>query len=110
MRQGNRFSTRIQSFVGVCLLMATLACNGSSSTSSLPTVTFENRSNTNTTYDVIWDGSRVSTLGPGQSSSITAAAGQHTLQFRVSNSSTGACTTSTPVLAMNVAYTFSCTG
>ena len=110
MRLGKRFCTQIQSVVGVCLLLATLACNSASSSSSLPEVTFENKSNTNKTYDVIWDGSRVGTIGPGQTTKITTAAGQHTLVFQISNSNTGACSTSTPVLALNVNYTFSCSG
>src|SRR5574340_991041 len=63
------------------------------------TVKFENRSNSNATYDVIWDGSKTLTLAPSQiSEPRTVAAGvQHTLQFQITNSGgRAACSQSTP--------------
>jgi hypothetical protein len=75
-------------------------------------VRFENRSNTNATYDIIWDGSKTNTLAPSQmSDSRTVAAGvQHTLSFVVTNSGGRlACTTSTPTPAQCSSHTYSCT-
>jgi hypothetical protein len=68
-------------------------------TNNTASVRFENRS-TNTTMDVVWDGSKLTTVAAGQTSdSYTVAAGiTHTLLFRVTNSSTWACTPSTPTL------------
>jgi hypothetical protein len=52
------------------------------------TVTFENKSVNNYTYDVIWDGSRLTTLAPWTKSQVyTVSAGTHTLHFMRSNSS-----------------------
>lgn len=63
-------------------------------------VFFQNKSTSGKTYDVIWDGSRIFTIGPGQQSdTITAAAQiQHTLHFIVSGTNTSACTESYPIL------------
>ena len=49
-------------------------------------VTFENNSNSNTTYDVIWDGVKKVTIAPGtKSPTYTVASGQHTLRYNVTN-------------------------
>ena len=100
----------------------TLGCSGTQPTPTSPssvvpacrtnntaTVTFENRS-ANRTYDILWDNARVTTLGPGVTSpSFSVAAGvQHTLEFRVSNTTTLACTRSTPTLAQCSGHTLSC--
>ncbi len=62
-------------------------------------VQFSNRS-ANSTYSILWDGSIITTLSAGVTSELyTVAAGQHTLEFRYSNSSTSSCTPSTPNLA-----------
>lgn len=62
-------------------------------------IQFSNRS-ANKTYSVVWDGSVITTLAAGVTSDyFTVAAGQHTLEFRYSNSSTDACTLSTPNVA-----------
>ena len=49
--------------------------------------------------DILVDGSRVGTLGPGQSLTQTVAAGSHTVDFKVTNIGTFACTRATPNLA-----------
>jgi hypothetical protein len=73
------------------------------------TVTFENKSVNNYTYDVIWDGSRLTTLAPWtKSQAYTVSAGTHTLHFMRSNSSREACTQSTPSLAQCMSYTYWC--
>lgn len=73
------------------------------------TVTFENRSTTSKTYDVIWDGSRIATLAPGQeSNSITVSAGSHTLLFKIANSSSNACSQASPNLAQCDSRVFYC--
>ena len=75
-------------------------------------VTFENKSNTNGTYDVIWDGSKVFTLAPGAKSTemTVAATVQHTLTFKFSNTSTLACTSGSPILAICAHQNYWCTG
>ncbi len=73
-------------------------------------VRFENKSNSNTTYDIIWNGSRIATVAPGQSTNYhTVSASQHTLTFKISNSSYRACNTSTPTLSKCSHHTYSCT-
>jgi hypothetical protein len=63
-------------------------------------VVFENLSATNSSYDVIWDGATVATIGPGQNSrTFLYPAGQHMLTYKVTNSSTIACATATTTLA-----------
>ena len=58
---------------------------------------FENRSISNTTYDVIWDGSRLLTLVPGERSrQYTVSATRHTLVFKIANTDSEACNESTP--------------
>jgi hypothetical protein len=80
-------------------------------TNNTASIRFENRSNTNTTYDVVWDGSKLTTVAPGSiSSSYPIAAGvQHTLQFKITNTNTPACSTSTPTLAQCESSTYWCT-
>jgi len=73
-------------------------------------VTFQNKSANNLTYDVIWDGSKLTTIAPGASSQVyTVSAATHTLQFRITNTSLPACTQSSPVLAQCQSYTYWCT-
>ncbi len=63
-------------------------------------VYFKNNSNSNSTYDVIWDGVKIATVAPNQSSAVFtySANVQHTLVFRHTNTSNNACTPSTPYL------------
>jgi hypothetical protein len=62
-------------------------------------IRFSNRSS-NKTYTIVWDGVNKTSLGPGETSEYyTESADQHTLQFKYSNSSTEACTLSSPTLA-----------
>ena len=81
-------------------------------TNNTAQVKFQNKSNTNKTYDIIWDGSKVGTVAPGATSSTsTVAAGvQHTLVFKITNTNTEACTPSTPTPAKCTSQTYSCTG
>lgn len=112
--------------VGILGLLTSLMTVGgckSPSTPTIPTpttpeceknhtaqVTFQNKSATNLTYDVIWDGSKLTTIAPGASSQVyTVSAATHTLQFRITNTSKAACTQSTPVLAQCHSYTYWCT-
>ncbi len=117
--------------VGVAAVISVLmsvACGSADSTPTQPTkpttpsvpacqlnntatVTFENRSSSNTTYSLIWDGSTLTTLAPSvKSESYTVAAGvQHTMVFRIANSSNNACTPSTPTLAQCTSSTYWCT-
>ncbi len=108
----------------VISMLLSVACESSSTpteptTPSVPacqtnntaTITFENRSATNTTYAVVWDGSTLTTLAPTvKSQSYTVAAGiQHTLWFKIANSGSGACTPSTPTLAQCTSNNYWCT-
>ncbi len=68
-------------------------------TNHTATVRFENRS-VSTTMDVVWDGSKMATVAPGQTTEAREiAAGLHTLVFMVTNTTNWACTPSTPNLA-----------
>jgi hypothetical protein len=78
-------------------------------TNNTAEVQFSNRSSS-ATYTIMWDGYIITTLAAGATSSTyTVASGQHTLEFRYSNSSTSACTPSTPVLAQCSSMEFWCT-
>jgi hypothetical protein len=66
------------------LLVASCSSSPSSPTKTTPacqlnntaTITFENRSTSNTTYDVVWDGAKMTTVSPGsESQEYTVAAG-----------------------------------
>jgi hypothetical protein len=71
-------------------------------------VRFTNKTVTNLTYTIVWDGSTLTTVLPGQTSEyFTVAAAQHTLHFMVSNG-TEACTVSSPVLALCQDYEYNC--
>ena len=74
-------------------------------------VKFENKTGSSLTYSVLWDGSTLTTLGPGQASDYyEVAAGQHTLHFIIANSGgQEACTESKPVLAQCKDYNYWCT-
>ncbi len=75
-------------------------------------VRFTNLSNTNSTHDVIWDGSKIATIAPGDTTNyFTVTANiEHTLQFKFTNTSDPACTESKPILAQCSFHTFWCTG
>lgn len=77
---------------------------------STGTVFFQNRSSSNLTYDVIWDGSRLTTLAPGGDSQVYTFASniQHTLRFQFTNTSVLACNQSTPVLTTCAATFYGC--
>ncbi len=114
----------LASALAVAFLLISSAC-GSTNSSSTPTapsapacqvnntatVSFENRSTSNTTYSVVWDGSTKTTLAPSvKSDAYTVAAGvQHTLVFRIANSANNACSPSTPTLAQCSSQTYWCT-
>ncbi len=74
-------------------------------------VKFENKTGSSLTYSVVWDGSTLTTLAPGQVSEyFEVAAGQHTLHFTIANSGgQEACTQSTPVLAQCTDNSYWCT-
>ena len=74
-------------------------------------VYFINNSNSNSTYDVIWDGVKIATIAPNQSSQVFTfpANVQHTLVFRFTNTSNNSCTPSTPYLTQCRRLWFDCT-
>lgn len=73
-------------------------------------VRFINKTGTSQTYSVLWDGSVITTLGPGATSEYyTVTAGQHTLHFMIANSTTSACTPSTPNLVACSSMEYWCT-
>ncbi len=109
----------------ILLVMVAAACNKATTptapttppvaacqSNNTATVSFENKSNTNSTYTIVWDGSTRTTIAPGQTSSTyTEAAGvQHSLQFKFTNSNNPACTTSSPTLAQCSVHVYNCTG
>lgn len=76
------------------------------------TVYFQNRSNSNLTYDIVWDGSRLVTVAPGQDSQVFTFAANvpHSLRFQFTNSTSLACNSSTPVLTTCAAVFYGCGG
>jgi len=56
--------------------------------------TFTNASTTNSSYDVLLDGVKVTTVAPGQTSDefVVAALELHIVQFNFANTTTAACT------------------
>ncbi len=72
-------------------------------------VQFRNRSVTNKTYTIIWDGSVITTLSPQtDSEEFDVAAGKHTLVFNYSNTGATACNESNPVIASDETRVFTC--
>lgn len=72
---------------------------------------FENRSASNTSYDVYWDGSRIeNNLAPGEKSKkYPFSATGHTYSFKIANTNTLACSSAYPNLAQCTTVTFYCT-
>jgi PBP1b-binding outer membrane lipoprotein LpoB len=79
-------------------------------TNNTAQVQFKNESNTNTTYDVMWDGAYFLTVAPGITSAkyAVAAGTQHTLEFRITNTHQTSCGPSWPNLAQCSIHVFSC--
>jgi hypothetical protein len=73
-------------------------------------VQFKNRSASNKTMSIIWDGSTIATLSPFQDSQFfTVSSGKHTLAFKISNSGSNGCSQSTPVIVECQDREFMCT-
>jgi hypothetical protein len=74
-------------------------------------VRFINKTGTSLTYEVLWDGSVLTTLAPGATSEYyTVAAGEHKLHFKIANSGgQEACTQSSPVLVVCGSWEYWCT-
>ena len=75
-------------------------------------VEFANISNTNSTYDIIWNGSKIATVVPGDTTKVftVSATVENTLRFQFTNTSDLACTDSNPIFAQCSFHTISCTG
>ena len=72
-------------------------------------VVFQNLSTTNLTFDVIWDGAKITTLSPGSwSAPYTVASGAHTLTFKIANTNQVACSLGTVNLVQCKYYTYPC--
>jgi len=73
-------------------------------------VYFINQSNSNRTYDIIWDGVKITTVAPNQQSDVFtySANVKHSLIFRYTNTSDNACTPSEPILNQCRKIGFSC--
>ena len=74
-------------------------------------VYFENRSNSNKSMDVYWDGSCIiQDLDPGEKSEkFIFSASQHQYTFKVKNTNNEACNSAYPSLAKCTTSTFYCT-
>ena len=107
-----RFIVVISALAGAIGCASPSEPSSSCRTNDTGTVSFQNQSNTNSTYDIVWDGSYIATISPGQTSrDFEVAAGvQHTLQFKKTNTNALACTASTPTVAQCSIHTYSCTG
>lgn len=117
-----RLPMRLSLILCVGVLLGASACSDTAMAPAVPdpvpaceqnntaTVEFRNTSNSNTTYDVIWDGSKITSVGPNQTSQkYTVAAGvQHTMVFKVTNTSNNACSLSTPTFAQCAEHWLSC--
>lgn len=81
-------------------------------TQSTATVYFQNRTTANLTYDIVWDGSRITTVAPGRDSAVYTFAANvpHALRFQFTNTTVLACNASTPTLATCSNNFYSCTG
>ena len=78
-------------------------------TNDTAVVVFENLSATHSTYDVIWDGSKITTLSLGSwSAPYTVSSGSHTLTFNFFNTNQVACSPGTVNLVQCKYYTYSC--
>lgn len=75
-------------------------------------VYFINHSNTNSTYDIVWDGATICTLNPNQSSRVfTFSANMlHSLQFKFTNTGKDACTLTLYFLIQCQTWWFDCSG
>jgi hypothetical protein len=73
-------------------------------------VYFLNRSVSNTTYTIVWDGANLVTVGPGQDSQTfdVAAGVTHTLRFNITNTNIQACNPAQPVLTQCATQWYSC--
>lgn len=69
-----------------------------------------NNSTRNLDYDIIIDGVNQGRLAVGATKDYTLAAGQHTLDFKYSDHSQYACTTSHPYVTECQTYSIYCTG
>ena len=75
-------------------------------------VRFTNLSTTNSTHDIIWDGVKLTTVAPGDTTTFFTVTANiaHTLQFKFTNTSDLACTDSSPILAQCSSHIFWCSG
>jgi hypothetical protein len=75
-------------------------------------VYFQNRSASNLTYDVIWDGAKLTTIAPGQDSQVYTFAANvtHALRFQFTNTTTLACNVGAPILTTCGATFYGCAG
>lgn len=72
-------------------------------------VQFRNRSVTNSTYSVVWDGYVITTLYPQEDSEeFKVLTGQHTLVFKKSNTGEVACSPSDPKITSEGVNIFTC--
>jgi hypothetical protein len=98
------------------LTSTTTSSSSTTTTSALPCetndtagVVFQNLSTTNLTFDVIWDGAKITTLSPGSwSAPYTVASGAHTLTFKIANTNQVACSFGTVNVAQCKYYTYPC--
>lgn len=94
--------------ISACIQEDELECENNQTA----TVRFANFSNTNSTYDIIWNGAKVATVTPRDTTKrMTVAANvEHTLEFKITNTQDLACSGSNPVLSQCSARILSCTG
>jgi hypothetical protein len=110
--------------LSLLVALGAVGCSGNSPAAPTPpavplcqsaqtaTVYFQNRSTTKLTYDILWDGSRLTTVAPGaDSGTFTVSANvAHSLRFQVTNTGILACSASAPILATCASTFYGCGG
>lgn len=69
-----------------------------------------NASTVNKTYDILLDGVKIMTISPGQEKCAIVAAGRHLVQSFYTNTSTRACSDSSPVIVRCSKERLTCSG
>jgi hypothetical protein len=98
---------KVALFMAICIIAALLvSCEKEM---EFVKVVFKNRLVTNRTYNIVWDGSIITSLAPqADSDTFTVQPGSHILVFKVANSNFTACAPSNPSINAGYVHTHLC--